>query len=1232
MEFHVSRASRDRYQFDDALFSLTGNAVIADFYAARVFAQRMIESGRPAAASEINAMGLIDEIGHMLIAEYRRQVNPQALGDALASITAALGAEAIDAALLQFAQEFPTVEVYRGRKLPTDYLDDRTDGVHNREVLLEEMMMLWLANMNPAFGKYDELFSDEFLKQGTAYQFVIDQLVAYFDSQPPFLDNKPLISVLRAPALEHPESLEAQLQYVEQRWLSGAPGLRRYVVRSLSSRDFIKEEQRTLSAFFSAGFQGMGAPGFSQDEIRQSVRAGWAAGDGGRANPPGGTTLADYAAGDVEYEAYTTDRAWMPRLVLMAKNAYVWLDQLSKQYGREIARLDQVPDEELDKLQQWGITGLWLIGLWERSRASKRIKQMMGADDAVASAYSLMDYRIADDLGGDGAMNNLRERAWRRGIRMGSDMVPNHFGIDSTWVINHPDRFLALDHAPYPSYSFNGPDLSEDPRVGIFLEDHYYNRTDAAVVFKRLDRWSGEARYIYHGNDGTSMPWNDTAQLNYLKADVREAVIQTILQVCRQFPIVRFDAAMTLAKRHVQRLWFPIPGSGDGIPSRAGLGLTKDEFDRMVPQEFWREVVDRAAVEVPDTLLLAEAFWMLEGYFVRTLGMHRVYNSAFMHMMRDEDNAKYRYLIKETLEFDPQILKRYVNFMNNPDEKTAVEQFGKGDKYFGVTLLLSTLPGLPMYGHGQVEGYAEKYGMEFRRPKLNESPDHGLIDYHARMVFPILHKRYLFAEVERFFLYDFFAPDGVVDENVFAYSNEFGDEKALVLYHNRFADTRGYVRTSAAFLSKGEGLRTITLAEAFKLRNDERHFLRFRDHGTGLEFVRSSREIHERGLYVELGPYKSHIFLDVREVYDTDGSLARLNHELGGHGVTSIDTMLHEYAYEAVLVPMRALLNADTLRLLHGSRVAPESVKRGRVPAVDATFLDSIETRALALLNHAAALSLGSGDAAAIAKSVREDMADLLRLPCYDARFNGAGVGEVLGQDLESWAPVLAWALAHRLGEVAAPGRTAAAAQTLTWLTDWSLRTPLLEAFSGLGLDAGAAQYALDAACLLIAHAGALSPRDAVGAAESQQAQDAPTVPDAAEATVPPAAAAPKANDKKTKVEAVTAEDAHVAERAASSADDARALLAALLADADVRRQIKVNAWQSAEFFNKEAFESVMQQLLAVELTMLAQDRTPAETKATAAAAARVTRLVADVIARASAAGYRVDRLLAPAA
>src|ERR1700709_2842840 len=171
-----------------------------------------------------------------------------------------------------------------------------------------------------------------------------------------------------------------------------------------------------------------------------------------------------------------------------------------------------------------------------------------------------------------------------------------------------------------------------------------------------------------------------------------------------------------------------------------------------MPQEFWREVVDRVAAEVPGTLLLAEAFWMLEGYFVRTLGMHRVYNSAFMIMLRDEENAKYRSYLKKTIEFDPDIMKRYVNFMSNPDERTAIDQFGDGDKFFGTCTLVATLPGLPMFPHGQVEGFTERYGMEFKQAKMDENPNVALVQAHEREIAALLKRRWLFAESEHFVL------------------------------------------------------------------------------------------------------------------------------------------------------------------------------------------------------------------------------------------------------------------------------------------------------------------------------------------------------------------------------------------------------------------------------------------------------------------------------------------------
>jgi hypothetical protein len=166
--------------------------------------------------------------------------------------------------------------------------------------------------------------------------------------------------------------------------------------------------------------------------------------------------------------------------------------------------------------------------------------------------------------------------------------------------------------------------------------------------------------------------------------------------------------------------------------------------------------------------------------------MHRVYNSAFMHMLRDEDNAGYRRVLKETLEFDPEILKRYVNFMNNPDERTAVDQFGKGDKYFGICTMMATMPGLPMFGHGQVEGFTERYGMGTVAPTTRcDAELVALTGVRSRAPAPPRALRAVRISALRFL-----HRRRRVNEDVFAYSNRRDGERALVVYRNRYAQTR----------------------------------------------------------------------------------------------------------------------------------------------------------------------------------------------------------------------------------------------------------------------------------------------------------------------------------------------------------------------------------------------------------------------------------------------------------
>ncbi|GHU12416.1 hypothetical protein FACS1894161_0610 [Spirochaetia bacterium] len=855
MEFHIRREIREAQGLETPLFSLTGNVVLADIRQARALSaklnkgvdgarnpERIVKSG------QLNAMGLIDEILHFVVAMYREQIVPGLFEQASEKLEERLGEGRITSMLQHFGDVFPPQAVYDGRTTVDGYLASSEGGESCKSLALEELLLLAIANLNPAFKPFFFLFDDDDLERETVYPAAMEELKSFFAELPVFgPDGQNLWDLLRAPALACPDSLAGQLDFMRRKW---GLILGKFMARLLMSLDVIKEEEKP--SFFG----------------------------------PGPMEAYTYGYLENEYERFSPDQEWMPNTVLVAKSTLVWLFQLSQKYGREITRLDEIPDEELDTLAHRGFTGLWLIGLWERSNASKTVKQWTGNPEAAASAYSLYDYDIAGELGGWGALASLRDRAMRRGIRLGSDMVPNHTGIDSRWMIERPDRFLQLPYSPFPGYNFNCGNLSGRDDITVQIEEHYFNRSDAAVVFKRIDNNTGETRYIYHGNDGTSMPWNDTAQIDFLNPEAREAVISTIIGVCKQFPIVRFDAAMTLAKRHIQRLWYPEPGHGGDIASRAEHAITTDEFNRRIPNEFWREVVDRCAVEAPGTLLLAEAFWMMEGYFVRTLGMHRVYNSAFMNMLKNEDNAKYRATIKNTVEFDPEILKRFVNFMNNPDEETAVAQFGKGDKYFGICTLLVTMPGLPMFGHGQVEGFEEKYGMEYRRAYRDEKPDQYLIDRHEREIFPLMKKRYLFSGSAEFRLFDFFC-DGAVNENVFVYSNRSGGECALVLYNNSYDRAAGWIKDSA--VARKDGLRD-NLSSALGLHCANECFVLLRELRSSCWFIRSSKEIAERGLFAVLDGYNAQVFLDIHEVHDDDrGYWARLHHELSGRGVHDLE-------------------------------------------------------------------------------------------------------------------------------------------------------------------------------------------------------------------------------------------------------------------------------------------------------------------------------------------------------
>ncbi|MDY7093978.1 MAG: MerR family transcriptional regulator [Acidobacteriota bacterium] len=906
----VSAEARQRLGLDSTQISTDGGLLLEDLPAVRSLALDLRRrtaadplaepsTPPPPSAGDLYALGLLHEFYQDLLAGYRARRNPQVLARALSWLQEGFGRGTVDRMLRRTAALFPTA---RGGVGSADQPD--TEKAHiaaeDPEFLLHKALILWLLNENPAARGGRLLFDDEQLEAETGYRRLMAHLGHFFDGEAGYgAGDESVFGLLRVPAGMAPDSLAAQLEHVlalERR----VAGERRD--RLETGLDVLREEHRPLFAPNPtpgpAPGLGVGAatppePGRAYQELRGTPRR------------------------------YGRCRPWMRELVLVAKHVDVWLHQLSAgtagaqtSPGRTLERLDQIPDAALDDLAAQGFTGLWLLGVWRRSEASRRIKRAAGDARAEASAYAVDEYRVAEHLGGDGALEDLRRRAAARGLRLGADFVPNHMALDSRWVLERPELFRSREDNPYPNYTFTGPDLSPDPAVGLFVEDHYRDRSDAAVVFQRLDRESGEVRYLYHGNDGTGLPWNDTAQLDHLRAETRQALIDALVAVARQFPVVRVDAAMALVRRHILRLWYPSPGQGGAIPSRADHGLTEAQLEQAMPRELWLEAMERLQEEAPDTLLVAEGFWLMEAYLARNLGLHRVYHSSFMHHLLEGDNEAFRRSLLEALDFDRRLPECFTNYLTNPDEEPAVVRLGKGDRYFALATLLATLPGLPLFGHGQTEGLVERYGMDYRRARFDEDPDPRFLARHRAQIAPLLRLRSLFAGSRHLHLLDFHPAPQKTPEGSGPKENEPEKPEALdcvLAFCNRPKADDG-LKTSAALVVVNHDARRVigSLHRVARLRpsaspaeSDDsggtsgnsgpedllatleieaapRRWLLVHDPRTNAAELWSTEALARRGLDLTLEPFATRVWIGFELLDDPDGELATLADDLHG--------------------------------------------------------------------------------------------------------------------------------------------------------------------------------------------------------------------------------------------------------------------------------------------------------------------------------------------------------------
>ena len=448
-----------------------------------------------------------------------------------------------------------------------------------------------------------------------------------------------------------------------------------------------------------------------------------------------------------------------------------------------------------------------------------------------------------------------------------------------------------------------------------------------------------------------------------------------------------------------------------------------------------------------------------------------------------------------------------------------------------------------MFAHGQVEGFNEKYGMEYRYAKWDEQPDPELVRRHEREIFPLMKRRHLFSDVQHFLLYDFFTPEGHVNENVFAYSNRSGDERALVVYHNKYEFARGWIRSSVAHSVKAAGgdERTLirkNLGEGLGFQDDQACFSIFRDNATGLEYIRNSGELCQKGLYVELGAYKVHVFIDFREVRDNSWHhYAQIAEGLNGSGVPSVEEALKEMLLEPLQNAFRGLVNADTFRGLMEARITQPLAQ------LDQKLMEETEKKTLHLLQEAKRFGGGGEDEMAITRDIRRKLEAILYLPVLTGRYprlRPKGIqaaAEYLHRELTDstaiWATLFGWLFVHSLGKVVNPKEFAERGRT--WIDEWRLGKSLLAALNGLGLDEAAAWSSLTVIKWLTGY---------------QRWFEG------------------KSLDRKS----------------------ARAILELLLKDGDIRQFLQINLYKEIWWFNKEAFEEMLWWLMMAAALTIGSD------------------------------------------
>jgi hypothetical protein len=369
----------------------------------------------------------------------------------------------------------------------------------------------------------------------------------------------------------------------------------------------------------------------------------------------------------------------------------VEVNSLARRLGRK-ATLDDLPDAELDRLAGLGFDWVYLLGVWQTgavapaiSRANPEWRQEYRAllpdlseADICGSCFAVTGFTVHADLGGNAALERLRERLRRRGLRLMLDFVPNHTAPDHPWVAEHPEYFV--------------PGTAEQ----LALEPQNFTRVSTP---------QGERIFAY-GRDPYFPGWPDTLQLNYGELALQEAMIGELLKVAALCDGARCDMAMLVLPEVFQRTW--------GIAA----------------EPFWSRAAERIRDRHPGFVLMAEVYWDLE-WTLQQQGFDYTYDKRLYDRLRDRQTRA----VREHFWAAPDYQERSARFLENHDEPRAAAVFPV-DAHLPAAVLTFFCPGLRFLHQGQLQGWQQKISVHLCRGP--EQPTDRVIEEFYGRLLPLL--------------------------------------------------------------------------------------------------------------------------------------------------------------------------------------------------------------------------------------------------------------------------------------------------------------------------------------------------------------------------------------------------------------------------------------------------------------------------------------------------------------